>query len=402
MSFNLIESVKEILSGDMTNRMAGILGESPANVQQAIQGIIPAILTGLILKTDSGDVQDTLNLATAAARTDIPFNLNSLAGGTVNSKGMDFLKNIFGEKTSVLSDAIAGYAGISSQSASSLLSTAAPAALGVLGNHILNSNMNASGLKSFLNSQKKKVLNVLPTGIFLNGIMGMDELSGIAEKFAGTELPVRKEKSGVKWIIPIIILILGAGIVVWYFMNKQNPSGNPPQAITDTVKHSMDTIKQDIVAENKYTIKLPDGVLLDAKKGGIEDLLVIFFTDTKSKASRRFPFNFDQLSFSNGTANITNEGMVQIQNVASILKAFPKAKIKIGGFNEKGGDSISNKLLSESRANAVADAIKAAGANSNQIAGAEGFGSDFAKYPADAADSLREKDERISISVRSK
>jgi outer membrane protein OmpA-like peptidoglycan-associated protein len=401
MSFNLIESVKEILSGDMTNRMAGILGESPANVQQAIQGIIPAILTGVLLKTDSGDVQDTLNLATAAARIDIPFNLNSLAGGTVNSKGMDFLKNIFGEKTSALSDAIAGYAGISSQSASSLLSIASPSVLGVLGNHILNSNMNASGLHSFLNSQKKKVLNVLPTGIFLNGIMGFDDLSGIAEKFSGSEIPERKEKSGVKWVIPVILILI-AGIVVWYFMNKQTLSDSPPQTSTDTVEPSKDTIKPALGTENKYSVKLPDGILLGAKKGGIEDQLVIFFTDPKSKASRRFPFNFDQLSFNNGTAVISNESMVQIQNVASILKAFPKAKIKIGGFNEKGGDSISNKLLSESRANAVADAIKAAGANSNQIAGVESFGSDFAKYPANAADSLREKDNRISISVRSK
>jgi outer membrane protein OmpA-like peptidoglycan-associated protein len=401
MSFNLIESVKEILSGDMSNRMAGILGESPSNVHQAIQGIIPAILTGLLLKADSGDVQDTLNLATAASRIDIPFNLNSLAGGAVNLKGMDFLKNIFGEKTSALSEAIAGYAGISSQSASSLLSTAAPAALGVLGNHILDSNMNASGLRSFLNSQKKKILNVLPTGIFLNGIMGIDDLSGIAEKFSGTEVPERKKKSGSKWAI-IISLILVAGIATWIYMNKQNPAGNSPQPVTDTVIPSKDSVKPAIVPENKFVVKLPDGELLDAKKGGIEEQLVIFFTDPKSKASRRFPFNFDQLSFNAGTAVITNESMVQIQNVASILKAFPKAKIKIGGFNEKGGDSASNKLLSESRATAVSDAIKAAGANSNQIVGVEGFGSDFAKYPADAADSLREKDKRISISVRSK
>jgi len=401
MSFNLIESVKEILSGDMANRMAGILGESPANVQQAIQGIIPAILAGLLLKTDSGDVQDTLNLATAAARIDIPFNLNSLAGGTVNSKGMDFLKNIFGEKTSLLSDAIADYSGISSQSASSLLSTAAPAALGVLGNHILSSNMNASGLRSFLNSQKKKVLNVLPTGIFLNGIIGIEDLSGIAEKFSGPEVPERKGKSVSKWVIPITLILI-AGIAVWYFMNKQIPSGNSAQPVMDTVIPSKDTIKPALEPENKFIVKLPDGVLLVARKGGIEDQLVIFFTDPKSKASRRFPFNFDQMNFNSGTADITNESMVQIQNLASILKAFPKAKIKIGGFNEKGGDSIANKLLSESRANAVATAIKAAGANSNQIAGVEGFGSDFAKYPADAADSLREKDQRISISVRSK
>ncbi len=162
------------------------------------------------------------------------------------------------------------------------------------------------------------------------------------------------------------------------------------------------TTKPAVVNENKFVVKLPDGVILNAKKGGIEDQLVDFFNDPAGKASRRFPFNFDQLNFDNGTAVITNESMVQIQNIASILKAFPKAKIKIGGFNEKGGDSIFNKTLSESRANAVAAAIKASGANSSQIAGVEGFGSDFAKYPADAADSLKEKDRRISISVRAK
>jgi outer membrane protein OmpA-like peptidoglycan-associated protein len=401
MSFNLIESVKTILSGDMTNKMAGILGESSANVQLAIQGIIPAIFTGLFLKTDSGDAQEALNLATAAARIDIPFNLNSLAGGTGNSKGMDFLKIIFGEKSSVLSDAIANYAGVSAQSAASLLSIAAPAALGVLGKHILDSNMNASGLRSFLNSQKQKVLNALPTGIFLNGIMGFDDLSGLSEKFSGSEIPVSQEKSRAKWLIPITLCLVAA-VAVWYFMNKQIPSGTSQQPVLDTIVRVKNTVKQDPIPESGYTVKLPNGTILNAKKGGIEDQLVLFFSDQNSKASRRFPFNFDQLSFNTGTAVITNESMVQVQNIVSILKAFPKARIKIGGFNDKGGDSILNKALSENRATAVSDAIKSAGANSIQIVGVEGFGSDFAKYPADADDSLKEKDRRISISVRSK
>lgn len=401
MSFNLIESVRTTLSGDMTTKMAAILGESSANVQQAIQGIIPAILTGLFLKTDSGDVQDTLNIATAAARIDIPFNLNSLAGGAGNSKGMDFLKNIFGEKTSVLCDAVAGYAGVSSQSASSLLSIAAPATLGVLGKHILDSNMNASGLSSFLNSQKKKVLNTLPTGIFLEGILGTDNLVGLAEKFSGSDIQIKQEKPKIKWIIPVIACLIAAGLV-WFFMNRQVPPGISTQPISDTVASVKDTLKINTAPEPPYSIRLPDGTQLNAKRGGIEDQLILFFNDSKSNASRRFPFSFDQLSFNSGTAVITNESMAQIQNIASILKAFPKARIKIGGFNDKGGDSISNRILSENRASSVADAIKAAGANSNQIAGVEGFGSDFAKYPAESADSLREKDWRISISVRSK
>jgi outer membrane protein OmpA-like peptidoglycan-associated protein len=401
MSFNLVESVKTILSGDMTNKMAGILGESSANVQQAIQGIVPAILTGLFLKTDSGDVQDTLNLATAAARIDIPLNINSLAGGAGNSKSIDFLTIIFGEKSSILSDAIASYAGVSAESASSLLSIAAPATLGVLGKHILDSNMNASGLRSFLNSQKKKVLNSLPTGIFLNGIMGFDDLSGLAEKFSGSGVPVSQEKSRLKWLIPLILCLVAA-VAVWYFMNKQIPSENSQQPVLDTIVRVKDTLRHAPAPESSYTIKLHNGTILNAKKGGIEDQLILFFDDQKSKASRRFPFNFDQLSFDAGTATITNESMVQIQNIASILKAFPKARIKIGGFNDKGGDSALNKTLSENRAVAVSDALKSAGANPIQIAGVEGFGSDFAKYPADAADSLKEKDRRISISVRSK
>ncbi len=401
MSFNLFETVKASLSGDMINKMAGILGESSAHVQQAMYGIIPSVLTGILLKADSGDVQEILNLATEAARIDIPSNLNPLAGVNGNAKGMDFLKNIFGEKTTGLSDSIADYSGVSSQSASSLLSITAPTAFGVLGKHILESNMNASGLRSFLNSQKKKVLNATPAGIFLEGVMGFENLTGIAEKFSGNEIIVRKRKSGAKWVLPVVLCLLAlAG--GWFFMNRQTFSGTTQQAAVDTVSTLKDSVTPGPVSETQSSVKLPDGTQLVAKKGGIEDELIIFLSDPNSKPSRRFQFSFDQLSFGNGSTVITNESMVQIQNIASILKAFPKTKIKIGGFNEKGGDSAENKALSESRATSVASAIKAAGANAKQIAGVEGFGSDFAKYPADAADSLREKDKRISISVRGK
>ena len=134
----------------------------------------------------------------------------------------------------------------------------------------------------------------------------------------------------------------------------------------------------------------------------MEDQLAAFFNDPKSKPSRRFLFSFDQVKFNTGTATITKESMTQIENVAVILKSFPNARIKIAGFNEKGGDSVLNSTLSENRAEAVAKALKTAGVNSGQITGAEGFGSDFAQYAPDAADSLRARDRRIAISVREK
>jgi outer membrane protein OmpA-like peptidoglycan-associated protein len=401
MSFNLIESVKEVLSVDMTNKIAGILGESAVNVQQAMQGIIPTILTSVLLKTETGDVQGTLNLATDASRIDISYNLNSIAGGGGSSRGMDFLKILFGEKTTDLSELISAYSGVSSQSASSLMSIAAPAALGVLGKHILDTNMNASGLRSFLKGQKNKILHVMPTSLFLQGIMGLENLSDINGKFSGAEVIGKKSKTGSKWVLPLVICLIAFG-VIWYILNMQKPSGIQPPPVADTVVTVKDTSAAGPVPVSAFSVKLPDGTQLNAKKGGIEDQLVSFFNDPDSKPSRRFPFNFDQLVFNNGTAVINNESMTQIQNVALILKAFPKARIKIGGFNDRGGDSVMKRTLTESRVASVGVAIKAAGAFPGQVISAEGFGSDFARYPADAPDSLREKDRRIAISIRAK
>jgi len=401
MSFNLFESVKALFSGDMTNNLAGSLGESSGRVQQAMQGVIASILTGVLLKADSGDVQDTLNLATDAARMDIPLQVNAVSGNGGSSKGMDFLKGLFGEKTAVLSESIAEYAGISSSSATSLLSIVAPAALGVLGKHILDTNMNASGLRSFLNSQKKKIFNALPAGVFMEGIMGIENFTGIAEKFSIVDNPVLKEKRSSKWVLPVIIGLIALGLI-WYFLNRQPSSAASNTTPIDTVVSPKDTTPVVAEPEDPHSAKLPDGTMLTVKKGSIEDQLLQFFNDPESRPSRRFPYNFDQLNFNSGSATITNESMVQIQNVALILKAFPKARIKIGGFNEKGGDSIAKKALSDLRAVTVAAALKSAGANANQLTGVEGFGSDFAKFTADAPDSLRSKDNRISISIRVK
>ena len=401
MSFNMIESVKEDLSGDMTNKIAGILGESSTNVQLALQGIVPSIFTGILLKIETDEPQETLNLATDAARIDIPYNLNSLSGGIGSSRGLDFLKIIFGEKTTGLAEAVSTYAEISSQSASALMSITAPAALGALGKHILSTNMNASGLRSFLNGQRKKILNAMPTSLFLEGILGIENLSGIAEKFSASEIPRTKFRFRNALIWLLIGCLVAAGLV-WYFFYMQKTPVLPSAPAADTVQPVRDTVITSSVTESPLSIKLPDGTMLNAKKGGVEDQLISFFNDPAAKPSRRYPFTFDQLMFNGSTAVIANESMTQVQNVAFILKAFPKVKIKIGGFNEKGGDSAANRALSESRAAAVAAALKESGVNKSQIVSVEGFGSDFAKYPSEAPDSLKEKDHRISISVRAK
>jgi outer membrane protein OmpA-like peptidoglycan-associated protein len=314
---------------------------------------------------------------------------------------MDFLKIIFGEKTTELATALSGYAGIRQQSASALMSISAPAALGVLGKHILDTNMNASGLRSFLNGQKKKILNSMPLGLYLEGILGTEDLSFISERISVADAPLTRSSPVARWVWILILglIVFGVG---WYYFNLQKPSVKLSTPSMDTVKTARDTSITAAVPQNPLAIKLPDGTLLNAKKGSIEDQLIIFFNDPVSKPSRRYPFTFDQVVFNNGTTVISSEGMTQIQNVAMILKAYPNAKIKIGVFNERGGDSSEIRRLSEGRGASIATALKAAGVEKSQIISVETFGSEFAKFAEDAPDSLKAKDRRISISIRAK
>jgi len=411
MSFNPIESVKAVFPGEMLNKMAGILGESTSNVQQAMHVIIPAVIIGIILKTENGDPYDTLNVSKEAAKIEIPFNQTTLSWWwNTNYKGVDYLTTLFGGKTADLSNAISGFSGVSSKSASSLLTVVAPAAYSVLGRYIIESGMNVNGLRSFLNSEKKKTLNSLPAGIFMEGIMGLENLSGVAGKFVSNNAQRASGKRKINWVIPAAIVAL-LGVVIWYFLIRQQPVELPSAktvhqaAAAEPVQSavpSKDTMASVPGPDGRYSIKLPGGKLLYVPKGSMEDQLAAFFNDPKSKPSRRFLFIFDRVKFNTGTAVITKESTTQIENVAAVLKSFPNARIKIAGFNERGGDSVLNSELSENRAESVAKALKAAGVTSGQITGAEGFGSDFAEYDPDAPDSLRAKDKRIAISVRAK
>jgi outer membrane protein OmpA-like peptidoglycan-associated protein len=159
------------------------------------------------------------------------------------------------------------------------------------------------------------------------------------------------------------------------------------------------------VAEHKaesIKVKLPDGTELNAYKGGIEDKLVAFLNDTTAKVSKDTWFDFDNLNFKSASAEITPESHAQIQNIAAILKAYPKVKIKIGGYTDKTGDDAANQKLSQDRANATVEALKGHSVNAAQLTGAEGYGSQFAKAAATAPDEEKQKDRRISVSVREK
>ncbi len=148
-------------------------------------------------------------------------------------------------------------------------------------------------------------------------------------------------------------------------------------------------------------VKLVNGKELEAYKGGIEDNLVTYLNDAKSEISKTKWFDFDNLLFETGSSNLKAESQRQLQNVAEILAAYPKVKLKFGGYTDNVGDSIGNVKLSQKRAESVVAELKKLKVNAAQITGAEGYGP---MHPIgdNATEEGRAVNRRISVNVKEK
>lgn len=178
-----------------------------------------------------------------------------------------------------------------------------------------------------------------------------------------------------------------------------------PTAVLDQLKSlfsgwTMPTMGAE--TDRKLTeVSLPDGTKLQAYPGGIEDQLIKFiqsddFKNGTDESMKNKWFSFDDLNFKFGTTELAPESKRQLDNIVSILKAFPAVKIKIGGYTDKKGDDAANKKLSDDRAKAVKAALEKAGVGA-QVPEAEGYGEQFATVAETASDEERKVDRKTAI-----
>lgn len=157
-------------------------------------------------------------------------------------------------------------------------------------------------------------------------------------------------------------------------------------------------------AAHKTEVKVDvNGTELHAYQGGLEEQMVHFLkSDGYNKAAddsslKDVWYNFDNVNFKMGSATELEAGSAdQISNLAAILKAYPTAKIKIGGYTDKTGNEAANVKLSLDRANFIKSELSKLGVGA-QILGAEGYGSKFAKVDAKASDEERAADRKMAV-----
>jgi outer membrane protein OmpA-like peptidoglycan-associated protein len=145
---------------------------------------------------------------------------------------------------------------------------------------------------------------------------------------------------------------------------------------------------------------LPDGTVIRVLGDGVEDRLIAFLTDANRAVDKDTWFTFDRLEFETGSATLSAASSAQLDSIAAILRAFPAAKLKIGGYTDNTGDPAANLALSGQRAEAAAREIAARGIAPDRLE-SEGYGEQF-PVADNATEEGRQRNRRIDVRVTAK
>lgn len=181
---------------------------------------------------------------------------------------------------------------------------------------------------------------------------------------------------------------------------QETPSGELIPASAATGR--LDTLTGNYIYENgaATAINLPDSGTFSAGASSSESKLVQFLSssatvDTADKTKGWI--SLDRFYFETGKSTITKESQTQLKNIAAILKAYPNANLKIGGYTDNSGDAQANLALSTSRANAAKNALVGLGIAGNRLQ-AEGYGQEQAIADNNTAEG-KARNRRVDVRV---
>ena len=167
-----------------------------------------------------------------------------------------------------------------------------------------------------------------------------------------------------------------------------------------TMMHGHEGMKMAGAAAATLAITSTDGKEVTLENiGKIEGALVDFIKSDKAVDKTTW-FDFDNLTFETGKAVLKPESQNQLNNIAEILKAYPKVALKLGGYTDNTGDANANLKLSGDRAKAVEAELVKLGVADTRLE-AEGYGQEH-PIADNATEEGRAANRRISVRVTAK
>ncbi|RAK62191.1 OmpA family protein [Hymenobacter edaphi] len=437
MSQNIIDVVRSFFSDGVVQQTSSALGEHGNRVRSALTGLAPLVLGGLLRRTEQpGGPAEVFGMAQQAHSSGLLDNVGGLLtgdGGGWSSRGPEFLRSALGGQYQPATEAIASGSGINSGIVGRLAGLVVPVVLGLLGRHAAQNNLDANGLSGWLTSQRSSILDALPFGLggLLGGLGGGATAAGASMANTGrdtghaarsvvTETVPTAAREGRPWWPWLLLLLLGVALLYYLFGRNRNEE---PVTTTDTtttidttttaaapVAAAAPTGRYDEATGNYIydtgtttDVKLPDGTVLNVGSNSTEARLFNFLNDASLPVGddkTQGWLSLDRVYFDTGKATLTTESQQQLKNIAAILKAFPNAAIKLGGYTDNKGSADANLTLSADRANAARKAVMNNGIDAGRVA-AEGYGQEHPLATNDTPEG-RAQNRRVDVRVTRK
>ena len=391
----IVESIMNLLTRQVTSSLAERLGASPSDVQMGIGSSVAALLAGIASRgRDSGFVSQVFQLVKTADTQNILDTLPNLASGTGASSpamemGSKLCSLLLRGQQSHVEDLIGHQSGVAAGAGRELMSLAAPLTAGFLGHEIRDTGLTPSRFAEMIRYEAAKIQGFLPLGFprALSPVSIPGTLT-TAEATAG-------EGMGKKVGYTLLGLLLLA-LIAWLVSRGWN---NPESVPASAVEVGPATPALGLLGQFMQRT-LPDFTELNIPSLGMENRLLDFIEDRSRPVDKTTWFDFDRLTFDTGKATLQDSSTEQLQNIAAILKAYPKVKVKIGGYTDNTGNKQANLRLAQDRATNVMHELVQRGVDSSRLA-AEGYGEEHA-VGDNATFEGRQKNRRIALRVTAK
>lgn len=185
---NLLNMLKDQVSGSLVGQASKFLGESDSGVTKALDGIFPSLLNSTIESAKdekgAGKLLDMLKGMDTGGMDDIASIFGGGASGVskLMNQGSGIMNMLMGNKSGGFIDSIAKFAGLGGSSTSSLIKMAAPFLMNMIGKQVASKGLGASGLMDLLKGQKAHVSAAMPSGFAFGA---MDKAADITSSAKG-------------------------------------------------------------------------------------------------------------------------------------------------------------------------------------------------------------------------
>jgi OOP family OmpA-OmpF porin len=301
---------------------------------------------------------------------------------------------IFGSQTqqSAVANLVGETAGLKPNSGPALMGMAAPLVLGILGKQAASDGgLTTSSLATLLSAELPGLRKFMPSsiGTLITGLgSGAAKMPSVAAGEAASS-------GGGGWVLPALVGLVLLGLLTWWFLKGSAPAPETAKAPEVAATPNPWAALGEMVKR-----KLADGTELSIPRLGVENRLIDFIEDSSKPVDKTTWFDFDRLLFDTGKATLQPASQEQLSNVAAILKAYPKVKMRIGGYTDNVGDKAANVTLSQDRStNVMAELVKL-GTDQSRL-DSKGYGEENPVASNDNEEG-RAKNRRISIRVTEK